>query len=499
MESILESDGASEGLAAWKPIVLGAMAGGLGWGIRGQYGHETGAMIAGLLVSLVLTWLLRPGASSLAAARAVAWCALGIGIGGSMTYGQTVGLTHDQPLVGNWAALRWGLLGLAVKGGLWIGFGGTLLGMGWGGKRYGVLELIALWSGLLGLCALGIWALNLPFDPAHHILPGLYFSDDWRWEPGSDLKPRREVWGGLLVALVGLLVYLGGPKRDWIAVRLGLFGILGGALGFPLGQSLQAYHAWNPGVFQSPFWRELDLHMNWWNHMETTFGATMGGCLGLGAWLLRRSLPPLDEPPPVTLRPLVEGAILVVHTSCLALVELVDLGGSAPGSTLDALYDFGLILVFLPILATAGGRWSPYLLALPVTLLPIAGKTFRNLALEEQATSRTVALGVYVALPLSLALWAAVDQARKSSRKHGAKGFLRNSLLLSTWLYFGLNFAFFRFPWPWAEWTSRTPNALVFTVCALGLTAAALLAGPHGTPNRQSPRACVRKLEGPLG
>jgi len=28
------------------------MAGGLGWGIRGQYGHEAGAMIAGLLVRL---------------------------------------------------------------------------------------------------------------------------------------------------------------------------------------------------------------------------------------------------------------------------------------------------------------------------------------------------------------------------------------------------------------------------------------------------------------
>ena len=31
--------------ATW--VALGAMAGGLGWGIRGQYGHETGAMIAG--------------------------------------------------------------------------------------------------------------------------------------------------------------------------------------------------------------------------------------------------------------------------------------------------------------------------------------------------------------------------------------------------------------------------------------------------------------------
>ncbi len=39
----------------WRPAFFAACAGGLGWGIRGQYGHETGAMIAGLLVGLVLT------------------------------------------------------------------------------------------------------------------------------------------------------------------------------------------------------------------------------------------------------------------------------------------------------------------------------------------------------------------------------------------------------------------------------------------------------------
>ena len=35
-------------------MLFTALAGGMGWGIRGQYGHETGAMLAGLLVALVL-------------------------------------------------------------------------------------------------------------------------------------------------------------------------------------------------------------------------------------------------------------------------------------------------------------------------------------------------------------------------------------------------------------------------------------------------------------
>ena len=62
-----------------------------------------------------------------------------------MTYGQIVGLSHDPQFNGNWEALRWGMLGLAVIGGIWVGFAGVLLGMGLGGKRYSALEIALLW------------------------------------------------------------------------------------------------------------------------------------------------------------------------------------------------------------------------------------------------------------------------------------------------------------------------------------------------------------------
>ena len=41
----------------WQPVVFASLAGGMAWGIRGQYGHETGAMIAGVLVSLTIVAL----------------------------------------------------------------------------------------------------------------------------------------------------------------------------------------------------------------------------------------------------------------------------------------------------------------------------------------------------------------------------------------------------------------------------------------------------------
>src|SRR6187200_2994440 len=118
---------AAEPAGLWRILLCGAMAGGMGWGIRGQYGHETGAMMTGLLVGLTLILLFCSRWTPLGAVRAAAMMTVAIGFGGSETYGQTVGLTHDPPLVGNWAALSWGLLGLAIKGGVWIGFAGAFL------------------------------------------------------------------------------------------------------------------------------------------------------------------------------------------------------------------------------------------------------------------------------------------------------------------------------------------------------------------------------------
>jgi hypothetical protein len=59
-------------------------------------------------------------------------------------------------------------------------------------------------------------------------------------------------------------------------------------------------------------------------------------------------------------------------------------------------------------------------------------------------------------------------------RRLPALEFARTALLINTWTYFSLNFAFARYPWPWQPWTPRTPNAIIFFVCAIGLTAGGL-------------------------
>lgn len=448
----------------WHAVILTAMAGGLGWGIRGQFGHESGAMIAGLLVSLVLARLFCPRAEAAVVIRAVAWGTIAIGFGGSMTYGQTVGLTHDAPLVGNWAALRWGLLGLAIKGGIWIGFAGTFLGMGLGGVVYRARWMVPLWLGVLGLVAIGIRWINEPFDPAQHILPRIYFSDDWLWEPGAALKPRREVWGGMLLGLLGLLAFIRVRLGDVLGFRLGLWGFLGGALGFPLGQCLQAYHAWNPAIFHSGPWVTIDPLINWWNFMETTFGLVLGAGLGLGVWLNRRRivLPPRGNTREIP--PWIEVILLVVHSGLLVTSEFFGV------VWVDRIYDFGMLLGFIPLVAVAGGRWWPYFLILPVTAVPILGKTVRQLVYQEPSVPAWLGWVLYGVIPLIGVTFLAVRWAQSDRRARPAAEVLRPCLLVATWLYFSLNFAFFHFPWPWSAWTSRTPNSLVYWICAFGLS-----------------------------
>lgn len=472
-------------VAWWQPMLFAALAGGMGWGIRGQYGHESGAMVPGLLLCLTLVFIMCPRLTSRQAARAVALGAIAMGIGGTMTYGQTIGLTQNPPLIGNAEAWRWGMLGLAIKGGIWIGFAGAFLGIGLGGKRYRALEMLWCMLALIGAFYIGKALLNSPFDPANRALPPIYFSASWYWQPEAtveELKPRPEYWGGLLASLVALLIYTRFWRNDALSFRLGLWGILGGAIGFPLGQSLQSAHAWNPECYKSGIWLRLDPHMNWWNMMETTFGATMGAILALGLWLNRERIQPAEDPEAIkkSMPALLAWVILIIHLTLVVVSDQTDM------PVLNEVYEMGIVLVALPIVAIWGAWFWPYFAVFPVILLPIAAKTVRELVYQSKHIGAGAGWLLYLVLPMTLAVWAAVWSATKAKKGQGGREFTRCALLFCTWTYFLLNWAFFNFPWPWAQWTSRTPNGIIFTLCAIGLTALALAKGGVGRQKEES-------------
>jgi len=445
--------------------LLAGMAGAMGWGIRGQFGHETGAMVPGVLVAMVLVFLSSPHASSLRAARAVALTALAFAFGGSMTYGQTVGLTHDHELIGNWPAFRWGMLGLFVKGGIWIGFAGAFLGIGLSRKKYSALEILTVMATMVGCYYLGRYLLNEPFhpfDPEKRELPPIYFSDHWDWEPDkADMRPRPESWGGLLLALTVLFVYVAGFKKDRLARNMTLVGVLSGGLGFTIGQSVQAAHQWGAEWTRYPIIARVG---NWWNMMETTFGFVLGFGLGVGVWLNRHLIAKNETDGPVepSLTPPMEWVLAILYAAALIRMGFVF---ENPELALGA----------LPLAFIVGGRYFPYLQALPLLCLPIAAKTLIHRTHNRDPSSELLigmqAQAVYLVLPMAVMLVAAIFFARRSLRATPGPSFARWGLLLSAWTYYGLNHAF----WGFRKLEQWSGPGWIFAVCLFFLTLAALV------------------------
>lgn len=241
----------------WAFIFFPALAMMLGWGLRGHIGGGPfGAMIPGAMVTLSLGILLRLPANFTAVL--VVFGIFGIGLGGEMTYGQTLGYLRNPDTV--W----WGLAGTTLKGSVWGFLGGTILALGF---LYHKISRKTILIGLILLLAaflLGYKSINDPMV--------LYFS-------GPE-DPRSESWAALLFGAITLLVYyktkleMSDFRLIW---RFAVYGLIGGGLGFGLGSLWIVAGSNYPDV----------LFSNWWKAMEFSFGLLLGGALGLAGWRSR--------------------------------------------------------------------------------------------------------------------------------------------------------------------------------------------------------------------
>ena len=227
----------------------------LGWGLRGFIGGGPfGAMIPGAMVALTLCWLYPRRDVAIVAAFA----AVGVGFGGEMTYGQTVGFIVKAD------TFWWGLVGLALKGAIWGALAGAVIGMGFTPRPMlvlggGVVMSLATWAG---------WKfINEP--------KLIYFSNVLD-------KPRPEIWAGFLLAAIALVAYLAWQGKKQPALRFAVAGFIGGGIGFGGGGAIQGL-----GRIFTP---ELNLH--WWKYMEFFFGFCFGWAL---AWAWAHSELPDEE------------------------------------------------------------------------------------------------------------------------------------------------------------------------------------------------------------
>ncbi len=244
--------------ASWHFVVFPAITMLLGWGLRGFIGGGPfGAMIPGAMVALCISILLE--LPPVVASVFVVFSVVGIGLGGEMTYGQTLGFLRNPDTV--W----WGTIGTTVKGGVWGLLGGIIMGIGLIYNRLPKRTIIITFLLLLGGMLLGFKLINQPMI--------IYFSDP--------AKPRPESWAALLVGAITIFIFLKN-KIDQasfrIITRFALWGWLGGSLGFGLGGFWM--------VLGSQLPKEI-IFQSWWKAMEFTFGLLLGGALGRAAWLCR--------------------------------------------------------------------------------------------------------------------------------------------------------------------------------------------------------------------
>ncbi len=289
-------------------ILLAGLAMSVGWGFRGDYGHEAGAMVPGALLGLAIClgsgredWWRR--ATLMAMCGAIGWA-----FGGQMSYGRVIGYTASSSFLD----VTYGYASLFLIGGLWAGIGAAILALSVTQSR-SFLErfagpLVALWlvwfvldmSGytdsicekwflhdtdwLAALSALIVAVLYASIIPHSRSACGFIATLAAGWWAGYLLltvvlglhmtPPRSDNWSGCVGLFVALLIYLN-RIRDRVAVRMAALGFLAGGAGFLLGRA-----QWGPiGRYESL------QGLDYWKWMEQFFGLIMG--LGVGVGFLR--------------------------------------------------------------------------------------------------------------------------------------------------------------------------------------------------------------------
>ena len=385
----------------WLFIVFPAITMLLGWGLRGYIGGGPfGAMIPGAMVALSIAVLLDLPAE--VASVFVVFGVVGIGLGGEMTYGQTIGFLRNPD------TMWWGTLGLTVKGGIWGLPGGIILAIGLIYHRLTKKTIIITFLLLLAGMLVGFKLINQPMI--------IYFSDP--------AKPRPESWGALLVGAVAMLIYLKNKVESSvfkIISRFALWGLIGGAAGFGLGGFLI--------VMGSHFPKEF-IFQSWWKAMEFTFGLLFGATLGYAAWCSRNEISVEKSATPVETHFAYQSAIKEIVVTFLTgllifwlfstlLDPVVDAGKGAAGFTMIGFTDiakilsnfafFGLILILVVM------RFPPVAWQLSITL------TFCHTVMDLmkgyfiETGSSVTGLALILIMTLVVAVLTAWFQRRKDS------------------------------------------------------------------------------------
>ncbi|MBI4559882.1 MAG: hypothetical protein HY706_20015 [Candidatus Hydrogenedentes bacterium] len=227
----------------WSTLILAMLSLSIGWGIRGNFGHEFGAMLAGTLCGTAVALFSGREDWRRRVLYFAFFGALGWGFGGSMSYMQVVSYTHS----GHWVSQLYGFYGTFALGFLWSAMGGA-------GTAYPAVEdrerLTALMKPLIWVFV--VWALYYFFeDPLEKWYTATFYGEkgvDQRWfRQKSPFYWLDTDWLQAFLALIALCAFDQWQRRanpaGWL--MLTVFAVCGAALGFVVQWELTTAGAMN--------------------------------------------------------------------------------------------------------------------------------------------------------------------------------------------------------------------------------------------------------------
>jgi hypothetical protein len=324
-------------------ILVCALSLSLGWGIRGNFGHEYGAMIPGALAAMAAVLMSgRPDwhrrAAYFGMLGAVGWA-----FGGSISYMRVIAYTHS----GHLPSQIYGFACLAVIGFLWAALGGAGTALAACLDRRRLEELFP--PMLAVFAAWFLKALIIPFldqsgsGAARHESVLYWYDTNWLaaltapvavlimalirrrfcwgtslilylalgWWAGFLLvvffvdvlgiefrmtPPRGDNWAGIAGMTVAALIYFSRQNMQ-PAVRAALVAGFWGGAGFPIATFLKLAEVKGIPLLLGQLFGESAWQTNWHSILEQTYGLINGIGVGVAMIPLARQLPIMAEEP----------------------------------------------------------------------------------------------------------------------------------------------------------------------------------------------------------
>ncbi|MVM28660.1 hypothetical protein GO755_01355 [Spirosoma sp. HMF4905] len=282
----------------WQSVLLGGLALSIGWGIRGNFGHEYGAAFAGCLAAIVIPLLSGRSDWQQRVLYFAFFGAIGWGFGASVSYMQVIAYTQS----GQSLTQLYGYTALFYIGFLWAGLGGAGTALAAVAERE---RLVQLFKPVL--VVFGIWFLQDLFEDqianalqsgikldhtaSRHKSPLYWFDADYLAAATAllamgiydliDQKNRTAWWlpvFGISGALLGWLV-------QYLLHLLGFDQSLASLLTYPLGDPTYV----NPETGQLAFDSHnlLNNWPQWFGDYPAHIGWVVGLVLGITTYFVR--------------------------------------------------------------------------------------------------------------------------------------------------------------------------------------------------------------------